>query len=589
MKHKHAHSVIVFLLLALLAAALLAAFPASAQIAPAQSLEARIATLLAEVRALQQQLIRLQQNAPQEAGGTLSSGQQEQTLFSQTLRQGMSGPEVSQLQQILAQTPAIYPEGLATGFYGPLTEAAVRRYQQREGLLQTGVLDTATRNRLNSKITGLEVRIPQEDAAGDFFLAPAAGSQFMMGSSVAIRWIPPDGIDAVPFSLIKAGRVLGELEFASGTGTPTRFVQNSGAVLWLLPLAQDSDWYPEDGGSGYALLGDTHAGQVFRSAAFSILPFNPVLAASQTPTVLNPPAPPSAFQADRNTVARFGAVRYTWSPPTADVPDHYELRAAAHAINDWIGLGKTREATIIARAPEGAYRTELRSCGVLLAPCPESAASAVVWAPVTVLTPAPYNLALSVTPQRAGKGEAVTISWTAESADDFELHYDWSPRNGTVDTINAVRRGLKAVSYDQLPASWFPGVHQVRLRACNSRGVCGFSAWAQFSVTSAPATGATPAPTVNALQSPDNIASGIAAQVRWESRVAKTVIYERDWFRDNVVEETFALEPASGGTLRFADTADPATWPVGEHRFRLRACGDAGCTLSRWYNYAVTE
>jgi peptidoglycan hydrolase-like protein with peptidoglycan-binding domain len=48
---------------------------------------------------------------------------------SSTLTIGSSGAQVSALQQFLAADPAIYPEGLVTGYFGPLTQAAVMRYQ----------------------------------------------------------------------------------------------------------------------------------------------------------------------------------------------------------------------------------------------------------------------------------------------------------------------------------------------------------------------------------------------------------------------------------------------------------------------------
>lgn len=60
------------------------------------------------------------------------------------LARGDHGGQVSALQNTLRQTPAIYPEGLMTGFFGPLTEAAVMRFQARYGITPTGVLDRAT-------------------------------------------------------------------------------------------------------------------------------------------------------------------------------------------------------------------------------------------------------------------------------------------------------------------------------------------------------------------------------------------------------------------------------------------------------------
>ena len=46
------------------------------------------------------------------------------------MRQGMSGDDVKALQTILAAQPDVYPEGLITGYYGPLTSKAVKNYQE---------------------------------------------------------------------------------------------------------------------------------------------------------------------------------------------------------------------------------------------------------------------------------------------------------------------------------------------------------------------------------------------------------------------------------------------------------------------------
>ncbi|HET8581053.1 MAG TPA: peptidoglycan-binding domain-containing protein [Candidatus Paceibacterota bacterium] len=55
-----------------------------------------------------------------------------------TLSVGSSGGQVTELQQFLAQDPSVYPEGLVTGYYGSLTEAAVEKYQCKVGIVCSG-------------------------------------------------------------------------------------------------------------------------------------------------------------------------------------------------------------------------------------------------------------------------------------------------------------------------------------------------------------------------------------------------------------------------------------------------------------------
>ncbi len=64
------------------------------------------------------------------------------------LQQGDQGLLVGMIQGALKTNPAIYPEGLITGFYGPLTTNAVIRFQQQNGLLVTGTVDLNTLERL---------------------------------------------------------------------------------------------------------------------------------------------------------------------------------------------------------------------------------------------------------------------------------------------------------------------------------------------------------------------------------------------------------------------------------------------------------
>ena len=81
--------------------------------------------------------------------------------ISKNLRYGMKDAEVKCLQEFLkSQGPEIYPEGLVTGYFGPLTLSAVKRFQQKYwqeilapwGLTQnqpTGFVGPTTRAKIN--------------------------------------------------------------------------------------------------------------------------------------------------------------------------------------------------------------------------------------------------------------------------------------------------------------------------------------------------------------------------------------------------------------------------------------------------------
>lgn len=74
--------------------------------------------------------------------------------FTQDLYFGFSDPQVSTLQKFLAEDPAVYPQGLVTGYYGLATEEAVQRFQLTHGIAVSennyGAVDALTRAVLNA-------------------------------------------------------------------------------------------------------------------------------------------------------------------------------------------------------------------------------------------------------------------------------------------------------------------------------------------------------------------------------------------------------------------------------------------------------
>lgn len=99
-----------------------------------------------KVTQLKQQIAAVQDQIAQKikaAGGTLAS------LFSRNLALGDRSDDVKNLQQLLTADKNIYPEGLASGFFGPATLRAVKRFQAKYGLPQVGNVGPQTRAKLN--------------------------------------------------------------------------------------------------------------------------------------------------------------------------------------------------------------------------------------------------------------------------------------------------------------------------------------------------------------------------------------------------------------------------------------------------------
>ncbi|MBM3261733.1 hypothetical protein FJY93_04985, partial [Candidatus Kaiserbacteria bacterium] len=103
--------------------------------------------------------------------------------LSRALSHGMSGSDVSSLQQFLAQDPSVYPDRLVTGYYGSLTQAAVQRWQAKNGIVSSGtpsstgfgVVGPRTRAAMMASCGSGSVQTPSSTAGGYIQVSPATG------------------------------------------------------------------------------------------------------------------------------------------------------------------------------------------------------------------------------------------------------------------------------------------------------------------------------------------------------------------------------------------------------------------------------
>lgn len=98
--------------------------------AQVQSLQAKVANLQSQVQSVKIEL-----------------------KFSRALVRGTKGDDVKQLQEFLKTFPDVYPDGLVTGYFGPLTEMAVKRFQEKNGIESIGIVGPKTQAKLNELVT----------------------------------------------------------------------------------------------------------------------------------------------------------------------------------------------------------------------------------------------------------------------------------------------------------------------------------------------------------------------------------------------------------------------------------------------------
>ncbi|MBI4094664.1 MAG: peptidoglycan-binding protein [Candidatus Liptonbacteria bacterium] len=141
---------------------------------------------------------------------------------------GLKGNEIKVLQGFLAIDPTVYPEGFVTGYYGDLTDAALKRFQIKYKLPVTGKLDPETRAKLEERIEANKYLIPECNA-------PNAGV-------VGISPLPPT-LTPPPTALEPVAPILRRLEPVIPTPQPL--------PIEITPLAPTITVLSPNGGEKY--------------------------------------------------------------------------------------------------------------------------------------------------------------------------------------------------------------------------------------------------------------------------------------------------------------------------------------------------
>lgn len=115
-----------------------------------QEIEIQIAVLQVRLNEAQSALQRAKETAAVPVPATERARESIQSaLFTRSLSIGTRGDDVRELQKFLSQFPDLYPEKLQTGFYGPLTATAVRKFQERHGIETVGTVGPKTLVRIH--------------------------------------------------------------------------------------------------------------------------------------------------------------------------------------------------------------------------------------------------------------------------------------------------------------------------------------------------------------------------------------------------------------------------------------------------------
>ena len=167
--------------------------------------------------------------------------------LTRSLTRGASGDDVRKLQEFLAKDKEVYPDGLITGFFGPLTEGAVKKWQKKHGIEALGIVGPQTRAKLQDIGRGGIQGLLSEGAGASGVIPPgllrAPGIQKKLGTTT-----PPLPATTTPVAVpptIPTATTTAPTATATSTATTTPAVAT--ATLLATPAIPASPAQPSTG------------------------------------------------------------------------------------------------------------------------------------------------------------------------------------------------------------------------------------------------------------------------------------------------------------------------------------------------------
>lgn len=163
------------------------------------------------------------------------------TTIGSQLDVGARGTDVTNLQRFLASNPTIYPEGVVSGYYGPLTAQAVAQFQFQYNLPQVGRVGPMTLGVLNSLILadrGMDISAPKISTV----------NVLTSSTSATFNWSTDEFATAkVYYSTIPLQKSDTDRNFSapyvSGTVAPQDGVLRTGQSITIQNLAPSTTYY----------------------------------------------------------------------------------------------------------------------------------------------------------------------------------------------------------------------------------------------------------------------------------------------------------------------------------------------------------
>lgn len=399
---------------------------------------------------------------------------------------GSKGTEVSDLQSSLKGI-GVFNDAIS-GYFGTLTQAAVKAFQGKASLAQTGITDSDTRSALNSyqAFSAASAATNVQGAfSTQFSRTLAVGSR---GEDVTLlqtfllqnRYMtatPSGYFGSQTMAGVKAFQSANGLESVGFVGPKTRTKLNT--IL----------------GGGYA-------------ATTSVHPAPTTLAPSDT----HPDAPTLSFSSDTSSVASGGTIVMNWNSTGATTCTASGAWSGARGLSGNERSGAISSDQTYTLRCSGAGGSVSRSFSV----------APVVVTSTTPIPSTPSTPTTSVPPVAVTHGPTVTLSASASSVTSGQsATLTWTSSNATSCTASGGWSGTKSTQGSELA---YPTTAKTYTLVCT-----GPAGTASHSVTvgvTAPVTTPTPvlaptpvtaAPTVTFAASQSSITSGQSAVLSWSS------------------------------------------------------------------------
>lgn len=153
-------------------------------------------------------------------------------LLTGQLDYGQTSTNVANLQNFLASSESIYPQGKVTGYFGPLTKSAVMNFQNAYGIAQVGRVGPQTLAKINSLILSGIGLTGSWNGGGTVYanstIAPAIYSIAIgtTNTTVTVSWVTDENTIAqvyystTPFQMAEATSNFAKPVIMGGTTTP---------------------------------------------------------------------------------------------------------------------------------------------------------------------------------------------------------------------------------------------------------------------------------------------------------------------------------------------------------------------------------